>query len=101
MDIKIIKKYKFTGGDAVSHYDAHFETNPTMEEFFEWIIKENPEDWGVVENPELWPDNYMEYSDGEIVRVCDNYNEINNHFLVKGNFFHLFFLIYVHQIQHL
>lgn len=78
MDIKIIKKYKFTGGDAVSHYDAHFETNPTMEEFFEWIIKENPEDWGVVENPELWPDNYMEYSDGEIVRVCDNYNEIKD-----------------------
>lgn len=77
MDIKIKEKYKFTGGDEISHYDAHFESepNPTLEEFVDWILRKHPEEWGYVRSNEGWTE-YVEYRYGEIRRTCADYSEI-------------------------
>lgn len=79
--IKITKEYLSTGGDEISHYKAKFENNPTLEEFVDWILKENPREWGYVRSkwiPGQGDEKYVEYSHGKIVKLCDNYSEIKN-----------------------
>ena len=74
MDIKLIMEFKSTGGDCISHFDAKFETNPTLEEFVDWLLTKQVKEWGYV-----FGNNFcIEYSLGNIVKLCDNYNEIKN-----------------------
>lgn len=81
MDIVINSKYKFTGGDEISHYDAHFEKNPTLYEFVCWVLKQSGE-WGYIEDrehpdPEHLPYNFpkkiVEYKWGKIISLSDDY----------------------------
>lgn len=79
--IKITKEYLSTGGDEISHYKAKFENNPTLEEFVNWILKENPMEWGYVRSkwiPGQGDEKYVEYSHGKIVKLCDDYPKIKN-----------------------
>ena len=87
MNIKINSKYKFTGGDEMSHYDASFETNPTLEEFVNWIITKKKEEWGDIEDcehndPEQLPYKFnkkiVEYKWGKILKVCEDYEQLKN-----------------------
>lgn len=48
MDIKLIMEFKSTGGDCISHFDAKFETNPTLEEFVDWLLTKQAKEWGYV-----------------------------------------------------
>ena len=74
MDIKLLMNFKYTGGDCISHYDATFETNPTLKEFVDWLLTKNSNEWGYVFGNGF----FVEYSCGNIVKLCDNYNEIKN-----------------------
>lgn len=76
MDIKLLKNFKYTSGDCISHFDATFETNPTLEEFVDWLLTKNSKEWGYVYNKRFFI--FVEYSCGNIVKLCDNYNEIKN-----------------------
>lgn len=49
MDIKIIQTgTSHTCGDCTTYYKAKFETNPTLQQFVHWILKERPSEWGDV-----------------------------------------------------
>lgn len=49
MDIKIIQTGPSRiGGDHTTYYKAKFETNPTLQQFVHWILKERPSEWGDV-----------------------------------------------------
>ena len=74
MGIKIKQQYVGTGGDTVHHYNAEFVTNPTLEEFVEWVIKNHPKDWGEINS--VRNAIYVEYEEGKIVRRCKNYSSI-------------------------
>lgn len=74
MDIKLLMNFKYTGGDCISHYDATFETNPTLKEFVDWLLKKKSNEWGYVFGNGFC----IEYRWGNIVKLCDNYNEIKN-----------------------
>lgn len=76
MDIKLIKEFKSTGGDCISHFDAKFEINPTLEEFVDWLLTNQAKEWGYVFGNGFFV--FVEYSCGNIVKLCDNYNEIKN-----------------------
>ncbi len=79
MDIKIIEKYRYTGGDEFSHYDAHFKSNPTMEEFVDWLLNHKSHEYGfIIDTKEGFNKIYVEYRDGKIERLCENYNELKN-----------------------
>ena len=46
MDIKIIQTGPSrTGGDCTTYFKAKFETNPTLQQFIAWILKERPSEW--------------------------------------------------------
>ena len=75
MEIRIISEYKFTGGDAISYYDAHFANNPTLEDFVSWVIANNRSDWGYIQAAGLGC-RYVEYRYGEVVGICADYDEI-------------------------
>lgn len=78
--IQIEKEYDFTGGDCMSHYkNVRFVENPTLEEFVNWVLTERPDEWGYIRSkwiPDKGDEEYVEYSDGKLIGVCDNYNEI-------------------------
>lgn len=87
MKIEIKSQYKFTGGDEMSHYDAHFVNNPTLEEFVNWILTENSKEWGEVLDcehkdpryePYFYPKIIVEYKWGKIISLCEDYDELKN-----------------------
>lgn len=94
MEIKINTRYKSTGGDEISHYDAAFETKPILKEFVSWILSEKSGEWGYIEDSEH-PDNpqcqyfipkkIMEYSHGEIVSLCEDYDQLKNKTITLTN----------------
>jgi hypothetical protein len=75
MSIEIKSYYESTSGDAISHYKAEFVSNPTLEEFVNWILETNPEEWGDIRGVDFWT-KYVEYRYGKIVELCDNYDAI-------------------------
>lgn len=57
-------KHLGTGGDCVSAYTAHFESNPLLMEFVDWI-KEQKGDFGTIDMKA--PYHSIEYKHGEII----------------------------------
>lgn len=74
MDIKLLMNFKYTSGDCISHFDATFETNPTLKEFVDWLLSKKSNEWGYVRGDDFC----IEYRWSNIVKLCDNYNEIKN-----------------------
>lgn len=86
MDIRINSKYKFTGGDEISHYDASFEENPTLYQFVCWVLRSIGE-WGYIEDrntpdpkhlPYNFPKKIVEYRYGKIIFLCDDYDQLKD-----------------------
>lgn len=87
MKIEINSTYKFTGGDEMSHYDASFVNNPTLEEFVNWILTEKNDEWGDIRDcehkdprhePYFFPKKIVEYKWGNIISLCDDYDELKH-----------------------
>lgn len=66
--VKIIYEERgFTSGDCTTHYNkVHFESNPTLREFLDWVISKK-EEWGYV-RLNSWPDSTYEYRWGKVVK---------------------------------
>lgn len=77
-DNNIIQVYKYTGGDQISHYEAKFVENPTLEEFVSWILANRAYEYGVIHEKGSWAKVYVEYRDGKVAEFCDNYSEIKD-----------------------
>lgn len=74
MDIKIIQTgHSCTNGDCTTYFKAKFETNPTLQQFVAWILKERPSEWGDV-SLSGFGGRLIEYSHGAITYaypVCE------------------------------
>lgn len=77
-DIRIIQKYRFTAGDAISYYDAKFIKNPTLDDFVQWLITNNSDEWGTVRTESTIGAPIVEYKRGRVTMFCEDYESLKN-----------------------